>query len=265
MNNFNPEESIQAKKDNIFCLDATAQTRKDKIAADLIGLENALEANPESPASALDYIDKRVAEIEERVGKLEAIKHKVWVLTAQTAGKSARTSRAAAWRYWGKHVTGKLGTIKESCLGCRMKRIDPVALLTPASPAPVWHRGSGHLERVKLPLFSGWSEEYAEFNMQFRELCGGEKYPEIIELTQLRQKVPKEAVQAIAGLTDPTQAWERTRQALWQPRGCDSIYHKETERFQDKPLRAGDQGRKSCPEVFDCSTQHESHRQFLHR
>ena len=45
--------------------------------------------------------------------------------------------------------------------------------------------------------------------MQFRELCGGEKYPAVIELTQLRQKIPKEAVCAIAGLTEPSQAWDR--------------------------------------------------------
>ena len=35
------------------------------------------------------------------------------------------------------------------------------------------------------------------------------KYPAIIELTQLRQKVPRDAATALVGLKLPEQAWER--------------------------------------------------------
>ena len=72
-----------------------------------------------------------------------------------------------------------------------------------------WHRSSGHVEKVKLPTFSGKQEEFSEFRSQFRELCRGERYTPILEMAQLRLKIPKEALAAISGLQCPEEAWKR--------------------------------------------------------
>ena len=107
-----------------------------------------------------------------------------------------------------KQVLAKVGEIQKECLIRKLKSSRSVPTLTPAIVQAPQDRGTGHLERVKLLRFSGSPEDYAEFKYQFKELCGGERYPAIIELTQLRQKVLKEAAEALVGLTRPDQAWE---------------------------------------------------------
>ena len=62
---------------------------------------------------------------------------------------------------------------------------------------------------VKLPEFNGDIEDYSQFKSQFQQLCAGERYSPVIELAQLRTKLPKEGVKAIIGQTDPGKAWER--------------------------------------------------------
>ena len=95
---------------------------------------------------------------------------------------------------------------------CFLRRVRPIPsppTITPAVHGGCLSHGSGHLERVKLPHFSGKVEEYMDFKMQFKELCGGKRYPAVIELTQLQQKLPKEAVVSLVGLTRPDEAWIR--------------------------------------------------------
>ena len=70
-------------------------------------------------------------------------------------------------------------------------------------------RTRGHVEKVKLPTFSGKQEDFAEFRNQFRELCKGEQYTPVLEMAQLKQKLPKEALAAIGGLQCPDVAWKR--------------------------------------------------------
>ena len=101
-----------------------------------------------------------------------------------------------------------MGTLRSDCLKAKMSLPTPTPVLTPAT-ATGCQRWSSHLEKVKLPQFSGKLEKYAEFKSQFQELCGGERYPAIIEITQLKQKIPREAAAALAGLMVPTTAWRR--------------------------------------------------------
>ena len=62
---------------------------------------------------------------------------------------------------------------------------------------------------MKLPQFSGSVEDYGEFKCQFRELCSGENYTGVIELAQLRTKLPRDAVALLVGLVSPEAAWAR--------------------------------------------------------
>ena len=63
--------------------------------------------------------------------------------------------------------------------------------------------------KVKLPTFSGRQDEFSEFRNHFRELCRGERYTPVLEMAQLRFKLPNEALAAIAGLQCPEKAWKR--------------------------------------------------------
>ena len=65
------------------------------------------------------------------------------------------------------------------------------------------------MEKVKLPFFNGKQEDFSEFHCQFRELCRGERYTPVLEMAQLKLKLPKEALTAIAGLRCPDEAWAR--------------------------------------------------------
>ena len=62
---------------------------------------------------------------------------------------------------------------------------------------------------MKLPSFSGRQEDFSQFKSQFRELCKGEGYTPILEMVQLRLKLPREALSAITGIQCPEQAWTR--------------------------------------------------------
>ena len=73
----------------------------------------------------------------------------------------------------------------------------------------LWTHRGGHVEKVKLPEFHGNIEDYPEFKSQFQQLCQGEGYSPVIELAQLRSKLPKDAITAIIGQTVPEKAWER--------------------------------------------------------
>ena len=67
----------------------------------------------------------------------------------------------------------------------------------------------GHVEKVRLPTFSGRQTDFSEFRSQFRELCQGERYTPVLEMAQLRLKLPKDALAAIIGLQCPEEAWKR--------------------------------------------------------
>ena len=45
--------------------------------------------------------------------------------------------------------------------------------------------------------------------MQLQEMCCGKSYANVIELAQLQQKLPKEAVDILRGLTTPSSTWAR--------------------------------------------------------
>ena len=62
---------------------------------------------------------------------------------------------------------------------------------------------------MKLPTFTGQQEDFSEFRNQFRELCAGERYTPVLEMAQLKTKLPREALYAISGLQCPEEAWKR--------------------------------------------------------
>ena len=197
----------ETARHRLFNLSSAVQGRKLKIAVILGGIEEVMEAHSETSAEALKSIEEVVLDVG-KLSELEQMEQEVWNLLVQQHGQPTRQKRASDWAYWVRQVLSKVGSIRKECLVRKLRVPVLVPVLTPAAVDPALPRGTGHLERVKLPQFSGRPEEYAEFKSQFKQLCGGERYPAIIELTQLRQKIPKEAAAALTGLTRPDQAWE---------------------------------------------------------
>ena len=78
---------------------------------------------------------------------------------------------------------------------------------------PEGRQGGGprisHLEKIKIPAFSGKSKDWGEFVRIFKELTKYEDLANPILLSILHQSLPPAAKVSVAGLTDPEEAWKR--------------------------------------------------------
>ena len=145
--------------------------------------------------------ERAIIETLEATEKAEA---EAWALTAILHGMSERGARSQQWSHWHFQAVTALATLSSS--GSRIQ----VPAATPATSEPEGcSRRGGFLERVKLPMFSGAIEDYGEYKSQFKELCRGESYTDVIVLAQMRQKLPKEALSLIYGIGTSGEAWAR--------------------------------------------------------
>ena len=165
----------RSDRDLLFNLSTTSLTRKDDLASQLIGIEEVMFDNPEAASEAVSCLELQLEEIQDKLKDLERMEQEIWRLVATVHGPETRERRAVEWRNWTRQVTSKVGVVRKECLRRQLKVYPSPPVLTPAVPSSCASRGSGHLERVRLPQFSGRSEDYQEFKMQFRELCGGEE------------------------------------------------------------------------------------------
>ena len=137
----------------------------------------------------MDWVNREVKEIQVRLDELENMEGEAWSLTAFVHGSVARTSRADKWMGWYGQQLAKLGSIKTAVWSTPGRSTHAAD----GTPAPC-QRSAGHVEKVKLPSFSGKHEDFCEFQSQFRELCRGERYTPVLEMAQLRTKLPREAL-----------------------------------------------------------------------
>ena len=152
----------------------------------------------------VDWVREELSIILRILDDAEKSESEVWLLTARLSGLQARASRAEEWSAWYRQTTTRIAEVRRSLATAP----EPPAEAPVPSVMTYQPRG-GYLERVRLPLFSGSVEDYGEFKTQFQELCKGEHYSGVIELAQLRQKLPKEAVALLTGLATPDVAWKR--------------------------------------------------------
>ena len=85
-----------------------------------------------------------------------------WTLTARLLGGAAQKDRVSIWSKWYQEMMHALPRIKQESWK-NHQRLAPVRVASGASCG----RSSGHVEKVRLPTFSGKSDEYAEFRVQF--------------------------------------------------------------------------------------------------
>ena len=180
-------------------------TRRNQVTAILVGLEEtAHELSEESVTGSMGWLKTELDEVELKLKEIEKVEMDSWLLTTRTRGRSERATRSEAWTKWHQQISGKITSLKRQVWKSSAQQAAAVA------PSRIsCHRTGGFLERVKLPTFTGHQEDYGEFKIQFLEMCRGEAYSAVIELAQLRQKLPKEALGLLVGLTDPSAAWKR--------------------------------------------------------
>ena len=109
------------------------------------------------------------------------------MLTSRVYGEDALVRRGLSWTAWLQQITSKISSIKKEAWRYQQRILQ--AKKTPASTLE-YRRGGGFVEKVKRPVFSGKGEDYQEFKSQFVQLCKGEGYTPIIELAQMREKLP---------------------------------------------------------------------------
>ena len=193
-------------KDDLFCTNALLATKTKDVALSLVDMEERLVVNSERGLATeqLSSIEKELKWIQGRLDAVEAMEVEAWLLTAHVEGNPERSSRATKWTSWYRQIQNKIQQIQNEIWCCKGV-VEPLNCPTTAIQACSHRRG--HVEKVRLPQFSGNIKEYAEFKSQFQQLCKGKGYSSVIELAQLRTKLPKDAVTAIVGLTTPDQAW----------------------------------------------------------
>ena len=69
------------------------------------------------------------------------------------------------------------------------------------------HHFRSHLERIRLPNFSGKPEDWAEFRREFLDLVESDQLPASIHISHLKKSLPREAKLLIDGITDSKEAW----------------------------------------------------------
>ena len=191
-------------EDRLFELLTWVQTRKDVVATRLISVEETLADSPLPGTVDPDWIRGELKFVLAQLDQTEVAETELWLLLARVQGPNARLERAERWRIWFQQVTAKTTAIQG-----RLARRESVPVTTQNSAPTTCQRRGGFLERVKLPVFSGSVEDFGEFKTQFQELCRGESFTGVVELAQLRQKLPKDAAALLTGLTTPDEAWDR--------------------------------------------------------
>ena len=191
-------------EDRRFELVSWIQTRRNLIATRLIAIEEAIVRAGRPGTLSPQWINEELQFVLRTLEDTEKSEMEVWKLVARLDSQEARRTRAQEWSHWFQQVMSKAGTICES-----LSKPAEATVAAPSKDTGRCQRSGGFLERVRLPQFSGSVEDYGEFKGQFQELCRGESYTSVIELAQLRQKLPKDAVALLVGLVSPEAAWAR--------------------------------------------------------
>ena len=195
------DERMEAR---LFELVTWIQTRKDVIATRLIGVEEVQTDQAQPGLVDPTWVNGELEFVTTQLDRTEAAECETWQILGRMQGQNARKRRAEGWRQWFQEVASKMTAIRS-----RLARRGTVSSEPASTPAHSCQRRGGFLERVKLPTFSGSVEDFGEFKTQFQELCQGEGFTGVIELAQLRQKLPKDAIAMLRGLTTPDEAWAR--------------------------------------------------------
>ena len=189
-------------QDQLFRVRQIVTTRSKTFSQNLDAI---LARARDAPEGSPKWMEDELRSCQKDLDRIEDLESSTWSLVARLEGKTVQTRRIDRWREWLFRQTERMRTIKSLSWDATQREADKPREDHPRS----CQRSSGHVEKVKLPTFSGRQEEFSEFKSQFRELCKGERYTPILEMAQLRLKLPREALAALAGLQCLEEAWLR--------------------------------------------------------
>ena len=195
----NPLGAMTATRDELSRLKLLVSARTQSLSQDLMAVLDRLRG---SSGPRTDWADDELRQLVSQMEKLEELESTVWMKIALVEGAASQKKRMDRWREWKERQRARIRLSKEKSWELQQAR-------PTHTDATVPRKSTSHVEKVKLPTFSGRQEDFAEFRCQFRELCAGEGYTAILELAQLKMKLPRDALSTIAGLRCPELAWKR--------------------------------------------------------
>ena len=238
-------------KDKLFQIKMLVAGRSKTWAQDVAALTLRIKS---STGSSMRWAEEEVRNLQRQLDDLEQLESSAWKWVAESEGADVRRDRISRWLVWhGRQVehirnAKKLMWDAERLEGGRSGR-----------GRDDWPRSRGHVEKVKLPTFTGRQEDFSEFRNQFRELCRGEQYTPILEMAQLKQKLPREALAAIGGLQCPELSWKRLEEVYGNREISIMSAHQEPPRlqiFKVSAPRAAHRIGHGSPKVYDRAAQH---------
>ena len=195
-------ESTAQRQDKLFRTKQLVATRSRMFSQNL---DAVLARAREADGRSLAWVEEELRNCQRDMDRLEELESTTWSAIELLEGREGQKKRIERWRDWQSRQAERMRHVKSL-----MWDAHPSGTSRPRdSRSEGCQRSSGHVEKVKLPTFNGRQEDFSEFRNQFRELCRGERYTPILELAQLKLKLPREAMAAIAGLQCPEEAWKR--------------------------------------------------------
>ena len=194
--------ALSENKEKVFRTKQLVATRSQILSQDLDEIVSRIH---DAERNAAGWVSEELRLIQRRLNELEELESTIWARLEKLEGKASQQARIGRWRDWLTRQTEKVRKIKHWTWEAATREAPPRR----ESHATECVRSVGHVEKVKLPTFSGRQDEFSEFRSQFRELCRGERYTPVLEMAQLRLKLPKDALATIAGLQCPELAWKR--------------------------------------------------------
>ena len=136
--------------------------KTQKISRELIDLSSQAQS---ATGTATEWILDELRQIQGQLDRLEDLESTTWIRIAATRGKSAQKVRIQQWGDWQGRQLERVRQVKA--------RVREMQQISGASRSDHQCPRVGHVEKVKLPTFSGKQEEFSEFKSQFREAMPG--------------------------------------------------------------------------------------------
>ena len=190
-----------ATKDKLFQIKMLVAGRSKTWAQDAAALTQRIKS---SMGTSMHWAEEEVRNLQRQLDGLEQLESSAWKWVAESEGPEVRRDRISRWLVWHERQVEHIRAAKKLMWDAEQRAGEGSG-----RGCDDWPRSWGHVEKVKLPTFSGKQEDFSEFRNQFRELCRGEQYTPILEMAQLKQKLPREALAAIGGLQCPELSWKR--------------------------------------------------------
>jgi hypothetical protein len=184
-----------------------AGERRTDLANELSIIERRMESrSDERDRDEVDDVENEVKSLRKELNDLSDLEHQVVELSLTVCGQSFSDRRAKDWWGFRGEAMKRIQAVKEE----NWKSLNTILKRRKERPRSTSFSGGAHLlEKVRLPTFSGKIEDWADFKSCFNELIQIGNYPALVQIAQLKCKLPTEAIDLITGLDTVDKVWSR--------------------------------------------------------